>query len=115
MGKKKSIVALLLCAALMLSMCGCGAATPAPTEPAPTEPPVTEPPVSQLYTQGAQPLREAENLAIELDVKKTIATEIETMVLRSEQELVFTGMGTDAFAASLNEEIDLGDVSDEFT
>ena len=115
MGKKKTMVALLLCAALVLSMCGCGAATPAPTEPAPTEPPVTEPPASQLYTQGAQPLREAENLAIELDVKKTITTEIETMVLRSEQELVFTGMGTDAFAASLNEEIDLGDVADEFT
>lgn len=115
MGKTKILVSLLLCAAMLLSMCGCGANTPAPTEPTPTEPPVTEPPVFQPYTDAAQPLREAGNLSIELDVKKTITTETETMVLLSEQELVLTGIGTESFAASLNEETELGEVEDEFT
>ena len=115
MGKTKIFIALLLCAALLLSMCGCGATTPSPTEPTPTEPPVTEPPVSLLYTEAAQPLRDAENLSIELDIKKTITTQTNTMVLRSEQELVLSGIGTDTFTASLNEEVDMGDVEDRFT
>lgn len=113
MRKTKILLSFLLCAALLLSMCGCSEPTPA--EPDPTEPPATQPPVSQMYTDAAQPLRDAGDLSVELDVKKTITTETETLVVVSEQELILTGMGSDTFAASLNEEVELGEIEDEFT
>ena len=79
MGKTKCLISLLLCIAMLLSLCACGSQTPAVPEP--TEPPVTEPPVSQQYTQAAQPLRDAKDLSLELKITKTIVTEVETMEL----------------------------------
>ena len=117
MRKLRTLLALLLCASLLLGLLGCGAKEAA--ESIPTDPPVTEaptePPVSDQYTQAALSLRNAKNLALELTTKKTISAEAGEFELVSDQELIFTGIGTDAFAASLKEELEIGEYNDEFT
>ena len=121
MGKFKTLLSLLLCVALLLGMVGCGSSKPA--EPEPTQPPVTEapteaptePPVADQYTKAAQPLRDAQNLAVKLTTKKAISTAMETFDLVSEQELTLSGVGTDAFTASMSEELEIGEYNDEFT
>ncbi|MBQ5865728.1 MAG: TraB/GumN family protein [Oscillospiraceae bacterium] len=121
MCKYRVLLSLLLCAALLLSMAGCGA--PKPVEPEATAPPVTEapteaptePPVSDQYTKAAQPLRDAKNLSVKLTTKKAISTEMETFDLVSQQELTLSGVGTDAFTAAMTEELEIGDLRDEFT
>ena len=121
MGKFKTLLSLLLCVALLLGMVGCGSSKPA--EPEPTQPPVaevpteapTEPPVADQYTKAAQPLRDAQNLAVKLTTKKAISTDMETFDLVSEQELTLSGVGTDAFTAGMFEELEIGEYNDEFT
>lgn len=104
----KRIFAGLLALLLVLSLCGCGETTPTPTQT--TAPAVTEP-----YTQAAAPLREAQNLKVELTTKKDITALGGTFSTVSEQELTLTGIGTDAFTAALREEMEIGDLQDEFT
>lgn len=111
MKKQRSFLALLFCAALCFILFGCTQQA-AETVP-PTEIP-TEPPVSDLYTQAAQPLRAASDLELELTTKKEITVGTETFNLVSDQELTFTGIGTDAFAAGLTEDLDINDTYDQF-
>ncbi len=106
----KKIIAGLLALMLLCSLLGCGNTTPDPTTQAPTEPSVTD-----VYTQAAASLRDAQNLKIELTTKKDIVTLGGAFSSVSEQELVLTGIGTDAFAATLSEELDVGEYQDEFT
>jgi len=117
MCKLKTMISLLLCAALLLGLVGCG--TPAPDESAPTTAPVIEepsaPPVSDQYTQAAEVLRNAQDLSVKLTTKKTITTDTDTFQWVSDQKLILTGIGTDAFAASVNEELEIDESYDEFT
>lgn len=125
MKKMKTALSLLLCAALILSLFGCGSPVPAETstptaEPtqasteAPTEAPAAFP-ASDLYTQAAQPLRDARNLTVELTATKIITTDAGTFELVYGQEMVLTGIGTDAFTASVFQEMELDGYRDEFT
>lgn len=125
MQKMKTALSLLLCAAMILSLFGCGSPAPAETSAptaastqvsteAPTEAPM-ELPAADLYTQAAQPLRDAANLAVELTATKVITTDTGAVELVSGQELVLTGIGTDAFTASVFQELDVGGYRDEFT
>ena len=117
MRKLRTFTALLLCLALLLGLLGCGkpeAVTEEPTQPTVTEVP-TEPPVSDQYVQAALPLRNAKNIALELTTQKTITTDATEFQLVSDQELVFYGIGTEGFSASLKEELEIGEYNDEFT
>lgn len=117
MCKPTRLTALLVCLALLLGMFGCS--NPNPAESVPTTPTVTqaptEPPVSSLYTQAAQPLRDAQDLDIELITKKTISIGTESFDLISEQALILTGIGTESFTASLTEELTVNNLRDEYT
>lgn len=113
MRKTKRLLTLLICLALLLGLSGCGNSAPAAAPPT-TEAP-TEPPVSDRYTQAAQPLRDAQDLAIDLTTQKTITTGIETFKQKSDQELILTGIGTETFTAGMTEELEIGDLRDEFT
>lgn len=108
----KRVFAGLLALMLVCSLFGCGNAGPSPITQA-TEP--TGPSVIDTYTQAAAPLREAQNLKVELTTKKTITTLGGVFSSVSEQELTLTGIGTDAFAATLHEELEIGEYEDEFT
>lgn len=117
MRKTRTLLSLLLCVTLLLGMLGCNSQTPAgsgTTDPPGTEAP-TEPPVSDLYTEAAQLLRDAQDLAVELTTKKTITASAGTFQLVSDQELTLTGIGTESFAASMTEDLEIGDCYDRFT
>ncbi len=117
MRKTTRLLALLMCLALLLGMFGCGVPNPATSVPTstPTTQAPTEPSMSNLYTQAAQPLRNAQDLAIYLTTKKTITAGTETFNLVSEQELILTGLGTGDFTASMIEELTCNDLQDAFT
>ena len=117
MRKTQRLLALLMCLALLLGLFGCGAPTPAesvPTTPPTTDAP-TEPSASIRYTQAAQPLRNAQDLAIKLTTKKTITAGTETFELMSKQALTLTGIGTDDFTASMIEDLTINNLYDQFT
>lgn len=93
MKKTNRLLALLLCAALVLSLFGC-TTDPAPTQ-TPTDPPApTDPPGANLYASALPAL---ENAA---DVTLTITTSTSTIVAGqefrkgSQQTLTRTGLGT---------------------
>lgn len=117
MRKTQRLLALLMCLALLLGAFGCS--TPGPAEFVPTTPPTTdapsEPSASALYAQAAQPLRNAQDLAIDLTTKKTITAGTETFELVSKQALILTGIGTDAFTASMIEDLTNNGLYDQYT
>lgn len=105
----KKILAGLLALMLIFSLFGCGQ-----TPPTPTEPP-TEPPAAEAYTEAAASLRDAQNLKVELTTKKEITTLGGEFSSVSQQELILTGIGTEAFAASMHEELEISEFQNEFT
>lgn len=105
----KKIVALMLALALVLTLFGCGKTDPVPTTD------TTAPAVSEAYTQAAQSLRQAQDLKVELTTKKEIIAQYGSFSSVSEQELILTGIGTDAFVASVSEELEIGELDDEYT
>ncbi len=121
----KKTIAGLLVLVLICSLLGCGNTTPTPTTApstmpttAPATPPTTqatEPSATNTYTQAALPLRDAQNLKVELTTKKSIVALGGTFSSVSEQELILTGISTDAFAATLSEDLEIGEYQDEFT
>ena len=97
MKRSVRVLALLLCAAMLLSMIGCGAApvateapTSAPTE-APTEPPATEPDAEYLFAQACDILAGAETITMQIESEKTIS--VAGSVLKEETEQILTRSG----------------------
>ena len=117
MRKPQRLLALLMCLVLLLGLFGCN--TVAPTESVPTTPATTdappEPSASERYCQAAQPLRNAQDLAINLTTKKTITAGTETFEQKSKQSLILTGIGTDDFTASMVEDLTNDDLYNQFT
>lgn len=105
----KKIIAGLLVFILICSLLGCGNTNSTPTTQA------TEPAVTGSYTQAAAPLREARDLQIKLTTEKDITALDGAFSSISEQELTLTGIGTDAFAATMSEELTFGEYDDKFT
>ena len=97
----KKTIAGLLVLVLICSLLGCGNTTPTPTTApstmpttVPATPPTTqatEPSATNTYTQAALPLRDAQNLKVELTTKKSIVALGGTFSSVSEQELVLFG------------------------
>lgn len=106
----KKIIAGLLALLLVCSLFGCSDTTPTPTTTQTTAPAVTD-----AYTQAAAALRDAQNLKVDLTTKKEITALGGKFTSVSEQELTLTGIGTDAFAATMNEDLDIGELEDRFT
>lgn len=106
----KKIVAGLLALMLIFSLLGCGNTTPDPTAPQ-----TTAPAIANAYTQAAASLQDAKDLKVELTTKKEITGLGGTFSSVSEQELILSGIGTDAFAATMNEKLKVGELEDTFT
>lgn len=107
---KRRILALLLCAALIFTLCGCGQEdTPTETTAVPTEPPV-----SLLYTQAKAPVLEASNLELTVTSKQTITIGAEIFQLETKQSLTYADLGTDTLQLTLTEELDLDGADDKF-
>lgn len=116
MTRHRKILALLLCAAMLLGLFGCSkepAATEAPTA-APTDPPPTEPPAQALYVQAADLLEAAAGMELNLTATRTITIGTETFEEVSTQTLALSGIGTDALKASLSEIYTIDDYYEEY-
>jgi len=122
MRKFARLIALLLSIALLLGMLGCGnsatptgpATTTAPppeTTQAPTDPPIDG---AAVYSAAIAPLLTAPDVTLKLN--ETITTTIgpDTFTTISEQDLIFSGLGTDSMAATLSETVNMGGLDDSF-
>lgn len=109
MTKTTRLLALLLCAAMLLSCIGCSqtpAATELPTTP-PTEAP-TEPPADTVYQDAVAGLKNAADVTMEVDLVKTTTVGTETFTETISQTLIYSGLGTGALQISSEEELDYG-------
>ena len=110
MKKLTRILALVLCAAMLLSMVGC-TQKPAETTAPPTEAPTTvptEPPADQVYAAAREALDNASHVTLELVV--TTFTEVAGDVFseKSTQTLTYKDMGTDNALVLLEEKLESG-------
>ena len=107
----KRLLALLLCFAMMLSMCACGTAPSESTVPptvateAPTEAP-TEPPADQVYQEAAQKLASVTDVTLEYlyTVSTTVADQLFTQ--QHQQTLTYTGIGSDSMMVALSDTLE---------
>ena len=118
---KHRLLALLLCAAMLLGMAGC-TQTPPPETTAPTavptsaatEPPTTaaptEPPAAPLYSQAKLPFAEASSLSVEIVENRTTAIASEEYALTSRQQISYM----DGLQIARTEELEMGIASDKF-
>lgn len=126
MRKHTRLTALVLSIAMLLSILGCGntatPTAPAATTPVTTQPPVettqapTDPPIdgAAVYNDAIAPLLTAPDVTLKLSVSKTTTIGPDTFTITSEQNLIFTGLGTDSMAATLSETVGVNDLGGNF-
>ena len=112
----KRLLALLLCAAMLLGLAACGedaavppATTEAPETTAPTEA-VTEPPVEQPYEEACAAVNSASDLSTRVTLNKTTQVAGETFEEEIRQFLSFSDIGTDTMAVSSEESVSYSNV-----
>ena len=116
----KRLLSVLLCAALLLSMAACGGngqeTTQGTTVPPTTvtEPPVTEPSAADLYAQAAAPLREKQDMTLEVTIRETLTAGPDKQNTTFTQNLAFFGTGTDDPRITLTETISGEGEDDKF-
>lgn len=106
---KQRIIALLLTAAMLLSLAGCGQTAPAETA-APTEPPTTaaptEPAAADIYSAARATLEQEPHLSMEVVI--TTVTDIggDEISQKSTQVLTFKDLDTEEGVAVCQEELE---------
>lgn len=101
MKKMQRSLALLLCAAMLMSLLGCQTQpdTPETTEttqaPTETDPPVTEPEELTAYRDAIAAVDAASSLSMRISTSKTTTIANETYEISSRQILLCSGLGTD--------------------
>ncbi len=113
MKKHIRLVALILCAAMLLSMVGC-AQTPAettapPTTAAPTDPP--GPDAAALYAQGRAAVDEAADLQLSVSVYRTRKVADEEYVESAQQKISLQGIGTDGLQVTLEDNTTINQIT----
>ena len=105
--KRKRLFALFLGLALIFSLCACNQE---PSRDA-TEPP-TEDPALALYAQAADAVEALTDLQLELTTHKKTTLGIDHYDYESTQTLNLAGIGSDAFTASLTEDVEVDTYDD---
>lgn len=106
----RRFTALLLCAALLLSLAGCTAKpdeTAAPTTQPPTEPPTTaaptEPPAEDLYAQARTAIDEAPALDLNVTASRTRSVGGEIYTENATQMIRLRNIGTEQLQAAVQD------------
>lgn len=111
----RRFLAFVLTSAMLLGMTACGTApvesTPSTQETVPTtttEPTAipTEPDPAELYAQAAERLNTATDLVLNITTERTLDIGGEVFTEASQQELHYTGLGSDSFSAWMEESVD---------
>ena len=128
----KRLFAMILACVMLLSLAACGGpepTTPPTTAPttqpttAPTTAPTTEPTTAPtepepdpalLYSQAVDSLKGNTNYILQIQSRKTLTVGGEQFQEMSRQTLTYTGYGTDAFRASLTEDLVNGNYAIKF-
>ena len=113
----RRLLALLLCAAMLLSLTGCGKEDPPETtspDTVPTTAAPTEPAGELIYAEAKAKVAGNADQGVLITENRTITVGGESYLLESRQELRYTGMGTDQVLVSLTEEVEMGDTYDKF-
>jgi len=108
MRKWNRLIALVLSAALLLSLAACGG-SPAETTAPPTEPPTTvptEPPAAEVYAQARAVLESLSHVTLELLRTTYITVDGDEFSEQSAQALTYKDMGTDEAVIVLDETLD---------
>lgn len=105
--KRKRLFALFLGLALIFSLCACNQE---PSRDA-MEPP-TEDPALALYAQAAEAVEALTDLQLELTTHKKTTLGIDHYDYESTQTLNLAGIGSDAFTASLTEDVEVDTYDD---
>ena len=108
MRKWNRLIALALCAALLLSLAACGG-NPAETTAPPTEPPTTvptKPPAAEVYAQARAALESLSHVTLELLRTTYITVAGDEFSEQSAQTLTYKDMGTDEAVIVLDETLD---------
>lgn len=116
MKTSKRILCLLMCLLLTLFLGACAGEPPAETTQQTTEAPTTapQPTPAEVYSQAAEAIGNAENLKLQITAEKTVSVGRDTFDFVSTQTLIYAGIGTDQFCASLDEVIKTGEYYDTF-
>ena len=105
--KSKKLFALLLSLVLVFSLCACTQNGGSDATEAPTEDPALA-----LYAQAADALESAADLQLELTTKRKTSVGIDHYDFESRQSLNLSGIGTDAFTASLTDDMEMDTFDD---
>lgn len=112
---KRRIFSLLMIVAMLSGMFGCAQDSSAdPTEITALTVIPTESPVEKQYALAKAEILEAADLAVKITDNKTIFIADESYLLRSNQNLRYTGMGTDSLQVAVTEELLLDGSYDKF-
>ena len=116
MKKMNRILALVLCAAMLLSMVGCGrqpVETTVPTEPSTTAP--TEPPAEDTYAAARAALDSASHVTSELVITTVTDVDGDEFSQQSTQTLTYKDMGTEEAVIVCNETLEFNVHSDDYS
>ncbi len=114
---KQRILSLVLAAALVLGLAGCGGTPPATTKPpastapsVPTTSPTTQPVIdgAALYDQARQAVDEAANLELSILVKQEVTVGDQSYSLTSSQQVQISGANTGDSSVVRSETLTLG-------
>ena len=113
----KKLIAMILCAAMLLSMAGCKQ-TPVETTEAPTTVPVeptvpAEPTVRNPYTEAVAQLEAAGNVSLELLITKYTTVAGDEFSEQYTQTLTYQGLGTEELVIAMDELMSFGIHSQE--
>ena len=103
----KKLIALLLCAAMLLSLIGC-TNKPVETTASPTEPPTTAPtelPADQVYAQAREVMESVDHISLELIITTYTTVIGDEFSEQSVQTLTYQNMGTEEAVIAMDEEI----------
>ena len=106
MKKMTKLIALVLCAAMLLSMVGCTqkpVETTVPTEPPTTVP--TEPPAEDVYAQARAALDAATDISLELLITTYTTVAGDEFSEQSTQTLTYKGIGTEEAVIAMDESV----------
>ncbi len=111
----KRLTALLTVFSVLLCLFAC---TPNRSEVTqlPDQSTISEPADSplKLYVQACAPVRSAQALTLRVSVQQTMSVGGEQQTMQSEQEIQFSGRGTDNMIVVSDERLTIGDTTEEF-
>ena len=93
----KKLISLLLCIAMLVSLCGCGGGAAETTAPPTTEP---APPASEVYAEAAAKLSGLTNVVLDVTYNETMRLGTDVFETSTRETVTILGLGSETLAVS---------------